>query len=229
MAIALVTHAGAAGANGATTAAIDTTGATLLIAVIAEATGGGATLSDSKSNTWTQLTLWNGSTPDVTIYYVANPTVGTNHTFTISGASSFSVINASSFSGVATTTPFDVENGLSGGGFDGTNGKPGSTTPTQDNELLIYGTAYSDATSRTVDSGFTILDQTPFTGGTNYGGGASYLIQTTAGAVNPLWNINGAGAVGIATFKAAAASSTGGALAGGKVAGGFLAGGRLAH
>ncbi len=55
MAFSLVAHK-SNGANGAvTTAAIDTTGASLIVINVGSSTSPGA-LSDSKSNTWTPLT-----------------------------------------------------------------------------------------------------------------------------------------------------------------------------
>lgn len=205
MAIALVSNATASGANGGTTAGIDTSGATLLVARITAASGAG-TVTDSKSNTWVALTSANGSTPDETIYYVANPTVGSSHTFTVSGAASFSVIDALAFSGVATTTPFDAENTAAGGGFDNTNAKPGSITPSENNELIVCGFAFDTTQTMTIDSSMTIVSQTPLAGGLNYGGAVAYKVQTTAAAINPLWGFSGttAGGVSIASFKAAA-------------------------
>ena len=69
-----------------TTSAIDTTSATLLVCVLSGYNGLGSGCSDSKSNTWAY-------TPDVSFHnccgdvhqrigYVANPTVGSGHTFT---------------------------------------------------------------------------------------------------------------------------------------------------
>ena len=84
MANPLIAHAivGSSTGNNATTSAIDTTGATLLVALIVTDTGGG-TMSDSKGNTWTALTAHSGGTT-VTgqLFYVSNPTVGSGHTFT---------------------------------------------------------------------------------------------------------------------------------------------------
>lgn len=206
MTIALVANAAVAGANGGTTGAINTTGATLLVVAISESAGGQVTVSDNKSNTWTVLTGQDGSQPDSRIYYVANPTVGAGHTFTSTGGSTFSVLSVAAFSGVVTTLPFDQQNGSSAAPYSNTTAKPGSITPTQDNEVVVcgFGTV-SDPGTLTIDSGFAITNQTPFTGGTNYGGALAYLIQSTAAAVNPEWGFTGTvnGSIVIASFKAA--------------------------
>jgi hypothetical protein len=90
----LVTHIGAQSSDGisATTAGINTTGATLLVAAVARLHGASASLSDSKGNAWLALTTRdNASAYSVTLYYVLNPTVGASHTFStnVGGGSVF--------------------------------------------------------------------------------------------------------------------------------------------
>ena len=185
-------------ASSGTTGTMDTTGANFLVVVIADQdsldTNG---VSDSKSNTWVQLTVY-PSPHGVCIFYSVNPTVGTLHTFTISGAT-FASIAAAAFSGVHATAPLDQQAGASGT-------QSGSVTPSENNELVIAG-AYSDGANPTsADGGFTTPNAANVSG--NHAGyGLAYLIQTTAAAANPSWGA-GTDSAAIATFKQAAAAGS---------------------
>lgn len=212
MAYALISHFAAAGANTFTSGSQDTSGATLIVVGITENGTGAAVLSDNKSNTWTRLTQQD-AIPGFSqgcLAYAKNPTVGTGHTFTLTGSSIFAVESVAWFSGANTTAPFDQQN--TGGGAGATTGQtPGSVTPSEDNELVVSNLAWVNSITITSVTGMTLLDQTNFSGGNNYGGGLAYVIQTTAGAINPAWNWTGGPSpanAGIATFKAAAAGAT---------------------
>ena len=214
MAIALVSNTGkgSTGGGSVTTDAIDTTGATLLVIVLGyfDST---PTISDSKGNTWTALTNSDGPlSSNCQIFYVANPTVGSGHTFTNGTASSFSSILVSSWSGVATTTPFDQQNQNTGTAV--TTVTTGSITPGENNELVIAGLCLRDigvtGDTVTIDGGFTISNQVPGVGSNNLEGAMAYLVQTTAAAANPAWSWTNSdsAAAAIASFKQAAAGGT---------------------
>ncbi len=195
MTIALVVHAGAPSGDAvsATTAGIDTTGASLLI-ICGSFIGTSATVSDSvggNSNTWTPLTgtLTGGRSEQ--LFYCASPTVGSGHTFTVTG--SFPAICVVAFSNTA-ASPFDQESNNFGG-------QPGSITPSEDNEVLVTGLGHSDATSQSIDQSFIITDDIA-NGGFSVGAAMAYLIETTATAKNPTWTPSNNGRVSMATFKA---------------------------
>jgi hypothetical protein len=196
--IALVasTSAGSTnGGNSVTTGAINTAGANLIVVSVS---GAPSTLSDSKGNTWTALTTYGGV---ITLYYCVNPTVGTGHTFTEGGATTFAAISVMAFSGVSPSSPLDQQNG---NGTVTTSIQPGSVSPSQNNELIVTGLLMGPGTA-SIDSGFNTPIQTAFNGGNAYGTAMSYLVQTTAGAVNPTWSISPATSTtmytAIATFK----------------------------
>ncbi len=202
MAYSLVSSAKTTG----TSAGIDTTGATLLV-IVQSAVSGMSAPSDSKGNTWTKLTEQGGSGVTA-IYYAANPTVGTGHTFTQGGTAGSLAVAA--FSGALTVAPFDQQ---SGAAWDGSSpDAAGSVTPSENNELVIAG-AGSSFTGPSIDGGFTIAQYTDFVGGTNYGSALAYLIQTTATAANPSWTTTGGCAPVCATFKSSGGGG-GGAKAG---------------
>jgi hypothetical protein len=186
-------------ANGAATAAVDTTGATDIFLM----TGfdSGATVSDSKGNTWTGLTTTTVGGGSGRLYYCHNPTVGAGHTFSISLV--YCAVFMMAFSGGA-ASPFDQQSG--GSTSSATSLQAPSVTPTQNDELLIAGLSLGAGTSlATIDSGYTVVDRISGIGGIQYGGAFAYFIQTTAGAKQPTYSWTGTGSAVMcnATFKSA--------------------------
>lgn len=183
MAIAFVAGASAAGLNGATTSAIDTTGASLL--VIMAVAGAAITVSDSKGNTWTGLTSQTITGQTGRVYYAWNPIVGTGHTFTVSGSGVAASFEVASFSGVQTSAdPFDVQQSATATGATQAGVGSATLTPSQNDSLVIGGQSFSAAISAyTAQAGFATVAQVNFSGGTNYGSALEYLIQTTAAAI----------------------------------------------
>ena len=213
MTIALVTSGQGYSNNLAdtfTTTTYDTTGADLLYVIVGSAGNNppGVTLSDSKSNTWTQLTLRTGGVNKHCLHwYAQNATVGTGHTFTAAGTDIFAALCFLAFSGTDLTAPFDVENGNTQG--FASSSTTGSVTPGQDNSVLVTGIGgYNSSSGATVsiDSSFVsgpVPQQITNTDFGHQGAAISYQIQTTATTRNPTWTINasdGWGAV-IAVFK----------------------------
>lgn len=179
------------GQNGGSTSAIDTTGANLIVLTVPyyPLLGGTPTVSDSKGNSWTALTL-QANQGAVRLYYCVSPIVGSGHTFTATGTDIYATIDVLAFSG-ASASPYDQE---SGSAFD----SPGSITPPQDGCLLVTASSNNGGTT-SVDSGFTGFTH-DFTPGSHMGGGIAYLIQSAAAAVNPTWTGSNAVCV-MASFK----------------------------
>lgn len=205
MAISLVaTVSGASSdSNGFTTGSMDSSGASLLVLAVSYAQGAAPTISDSKSNTWTGLTAQEnaGGGASVRLYYVANPTVGSSHTFTCTGAASFPALSVASYRNVLqSVTPFDQQNGAKNASA-GTLAT-GSVTPSFANELLVAAVG-CNANPSSIDSSFTTRGLENLTAN-SFGCGLADLIQTAAAAANPTWTISavtGVAAV-IATFRA---------------------------
>lgn len=201
MAFALVTGAHVAGGgDGTDTAAIDTTGVTLLVAHSTFSQGTTPTPADSKTNTWQSLTVRNAAASFAgRLFYVLNPSVGTGHTFKMNGASSFPSIFVAGFSGTSPT--WDQESGTGGNG--GTV-QPGSLTQTG---LFVVGLGHNSATGATIDSSFTILDALDVSGGVYFGGALAYRVTT--GAQNPTWSTSGGNwTTEMATFTEGGAATT---------------------
>ena len=185
--------AGGLGSAGGTSAAIDSTGATLLIAVVTSASSG-ATIADSKSNVWTALNQYGTIAPYTTIFYAKNPTVGAGHTVTVTGTYVGACFAA--FSGADLSAPFDAQqNGNSSGAT-----QPGSITPAENNALVI-GSAGEGGGAAPNTTSMTMLGSWAFSGGNWYGGGAAYSIQTTATPINPTWTGAALNGLAIASFK----------------------------
>lgn len=204
------TAAGGSGGGQVATGAIDTTGADTLFVHLAQYNGSsGATVSDSKGNTWTALTPQSAAQTLSKWFYCAGPTVGTGHTFSSNFGTTFVNIEVLAFSG-GHASPFDTEGGATTG--SGTSLATGSITPGQNNSLILSGGCFgnSSANPYTPNGGFTVADQLTASPGNYLGGAAAYLIQTSSAAANPTWSWTGStdAAVTIATFKAAAAGGT---------------------
>lgn len=163
-----------------TTGAIDTSGANFLViatySVLPGATSFG--VADSKGNTWTPLTPA-GGTLSAQLFVCTSPVVGAGHTFSVTGSAIFSGIVAAAFSGTAGV--LDDESGAVGT-------QPGSITPTEDGALMLSCWGRNDATTLTIDSGFTITDQTSYSPGVSLTVALAYKIQVIAGAENPTTN-----------------------------------------
>ncbi len=194
----LIAHTKIPAINGDATSSpgIDTSGANLLVVVVSYLTASPPTLSDSKSNSWGSpiLTEVGASGGSAAMYYCKNPNIGTAHTFTLTGGADNSACFAA-FDGRDTTSPLDQSSGANLGSV-----QPGSITPSTDNQLVVAVSGGGIGTTGTVDSGMTVTDFNPFVGGTGYHSVLAYIIQSTAGAINPTFA--DAGGIIIASFKA---------------------------
>lgn len=104
------------GGGNTTTGTLNSTGADLLIAVVSMYGGRAVdyTVSDSKSNSWSSAPAsWNFGTDTlgvaVKIFYCKPTSVGSGHTFTITGVNGFGSIAVSCFTS-AQATPIDQSN-----------------------------------------------------------------------------------------------------------------------
>lgn len=216
--ISLVAHvlAETAGQAGpATTSAINTTGANFIVIGVSTNAPTGGTITDSLTgcaspcNTWIRLTAQQvGTNAGTVLFFSANPTVGTNHVFVYTNANQYPSLAVAAFSGVATSSPKDQENGANSGASQVGSLQTGSVTPSANNELVVTSIASSGSPTFSINSSFTITDQTPSGGG--FWLALGYLIQTTATAVNPTWSLASGNqflATDIASFKASAATT----------------------
>lgn len=181
-----ITSTNKGGRDTFTTTAIDTSGATLI--VLGLAWFGGATeptISDSQSNTWSNLTLGNANYPYVRLKYCLAPSTSASHTITSTHTNAYLGLTVAAFSGV--TTYDSVENG--GYQISGTTLSTGSVTPSQNNSLIVTNLGMAGgAQTPSIDTGFTIATHLGGSSGNWYGCDLAYLILATAAAKNPQWS-----------------------------------------
>jgi hypothetical protein len=184
-------------AAGGTSPAISTTGASLLVIALTDYLAGADTIipTDTYGNTWAHTTATGTSAggSDICLWYAVNPIVGNSHTFTISAAGGFPSICVAAFSGVKTSSPLDQQHGAIAA-------QPGSITPIRYSELVLSYMGASSAGSAAACSGFTIIQDQPYTAGVCMGSALAYFVQTVPMAQNPTWSGAGVDVSGIASF-----------------------------
>jgi len=210
VAFALVSSNKGSASDTATTTAIDSTGADLLVIGIT-ADNGAATIgtpTDSKSNTWLACTDQSVSSSVAGLRYAESPTVGSSHTASYTTVNKFPAMALLAFSGAKASSALDQQNRNSG---TGTNSRtPGSITPSEDNCLIVTVLNFEGTIAGlSIDSGFTIVQSSDFLAN-GEGFAIAYKVQTTAAAVNPTWSwtTNRPSSAVIASFKSAAAASS---------------------
>jgi hypothetical protein len=198
----LVASTIAKGSSSVTTAAINTTGASFLVAALASyASGTSQIVSDSKGNSWTVLQDY-GANAEVQLFYCSHPTVGTGHTFT--SACVAPALAVAAFSGMLDSGTVDMT--TTGAGAT----QPGSGTPGHSGDVIFTAAASNtDSGTWAVDQGFTIAQQCAGTTGASEGVALAYLHQTTAAALNPTWSGMTGYATTMAAFQAVAAGASG--------------------
>lgn len=192
----------------ATTPAIDTTGASLLIVHFAKypTLNANEPFTDSKGNTWTGLTKQTGGTGGSAaasrLFYCWNPTVGSGHTVNSSGGDQYARVSFLAYSGIDTgSDPLIAENGAVTSGA--TSLSPGSVSPSG-SDLFVTGVCTFDPSSgHTVGSSFALDKQDNAASGTNLGSGVGSKVSGSA--ENPAWTwvTSGPAAATIAVFRAA--------------------------
>jgi hypothetical protein len=171
--------------------AINTTGANLLVAVICAISG--TSISDSKGNTWNFLPNFSGANSSLTrIAYAFNATVGSGHTFTLTGGTApFGIVYA--FSGMVTDAT--VLNASTGLNTQANTGFVSASVVPTGAAVIVSGFGCDNATNgmvSTINEGFSTPDTQAVT--TSECGSASYLLTGISGTTyNPTWTITNNG------------------------------------
>lgn len=193
---------GALGANGGTSSDINTTGANFIVVAAAWYNGHDSdiTFSDSKGNSYTQLTATSVTDALSTrLYWYQGTNVGSGHNFTTAGTSIFASIAVIAFNNIA-SSPFDLQSAASSS--TASTQQPGSITPSQANTVLISGMGASSsiAVSASINSSFTIQENLV----SLISAAIAYKILFASTPTNPTWDVtNPTNAIGatIASFK----------------------------
>jgi hypothetical protein len=140
--------------------AVNVTAGSLIVAAMSWDTSSGSTVtcSDTRSNAYTTLNVWNDATntQSLAICYAPNSSAGADTvTATLGAGAGFRRMIISEYSGVATSSPVDVSLGI-GGVAGAAAATSGSVTPTQNGDL-IYGAIMDTGTITPIapGAGFT--------------------------------------------------------------------------
>jgi len=180
-------------AAGGTSSAINTSGASLLVAVFSRyttASGGySGYLSDSASNVWQYASRFGGSL----ILFVPNPITSSTHTFRIgnvTGISVFPSLIVYACSGVTTFYPFAAQNGVVLGSAS-TTAQTGQVTPIESGDLIVSGCSApgSSGLTASVNGGFSTATVV-VPGASWFADTAAYLFARTTSPVNPTWTMS---------------------------------------
>lgn len=192
--ISLIAHAsgGSSDTFKATTGNVDTTGADLLVICAVWYAGASrtndVTISDSKSNSWTNATRidWSNG-PELRFSYCKPTSVGSGHNFTSDGGANicYTSLAVLAFSGSKLTTVFDTSGGAAI--TSGTTGQGGSLTAAENDALLISSLSLEVSDVPSIDSSYSKEETVTFSGGVHYGISIAWRTQTPAAAINPTW------------------------------------------
>lgn len=205
MSLVASVSAGSANTTSVTTGAIDTTGATILAAVVShfDLTN---TLSDSNGNIWTATTLRQAASSKAQLFYVLNPAVGSGHTFTVSGAgATYPTLTVLAFS--LASPAYHSENGAF---VSATTMSSGVVTPPTAPALVVSGLVCGGSPTSVSGGGLVIAENVAFSGGLHMGGAIAWELQNPAAARDALWAWSGTASAAAATIVAFTGGSAGG-------------------
>lgn len=186
--MALLAHvsAGYSGSGPITTGPVNCSGASLIIITAGwfNYSGGVCSVSDSQGNTYTGLTGQSSGSLNVRLFYCLVPSASSSMTFTIDPGTgnSLSTIEVQAWSGFSS---YLTQNGATSGGSFSTC-QPGSVTTAVNGALIVTGVNTAGLSSPlSINSGFTISDSGE--PNSTVAAGMAYLVQSTAGTINPTW------------------------------------------
>lgn len=181
---------------------IDTTGADLIVIGVQQSsfiTFNIPAPTDNKGNTYTAIDQSsNVQGASTALFYCINPTVGSGHTFNVTGLDLCAVLTPLAFSGVAADVfPHDSKNTGTGASI-----QPGSLMPGTSDQLFVTTLCLAAATyaglgqtdTASIDSDFTKAEQVVSTGDWLHmpdawmNGAIAYKIQSGQSAENPTWS-----------------------------------------
>lgn len=197
----------------ATTAALATTsGSTLVVcAAIYSSTFAATPVTDSKSNTWTQIgTELVDGTMRLRMYYAKNITGGAAHTVSVdTAANTWIEVSVGELSGMDLTAPLDQTTGQVTG--VGTSHASGNVTTTQNHEIYVgCGSTSANATLVDGNAPAWTTDQSQTQDATHQGLIMGHKVVTATSTEGYTWTSGAAQNAPsiIATIKEASAATT---------------------
>lgn len=215
--VANARKANTSGATSTTTSSFTSTAGNTIWVGVSDASGQGSlTISDNKSNTYTQIgtTRTSASGAQIRRYYCANIAGGSGHTVTSTwGSNSDATVHVLELAGVATASLDSAASAQIDDSNPPWTVTSGTLAQADSIAIAMTGTAFSGTWSES--SGFTVQTQE---GDSNLywtGCAASKVVAATT-ALTPSFTISGGGsdcAVAVDVFKAAAAGGVTGTVA----------------
>ena len=190
-----------------TTAAVNCTGANLIILAVAFSVSSTGTIADSQGNTYVLQATHGANDSKVTIYTCFGPSVSGSMTFsfTTTSGTAFPAIAVLAVSGAASGT-LDQQTGADSFPFTATSTTVGPITPTQNDELWVSAICLESPPGVPANGTGTLAHSAANTSGLNWGLAMAYGVQTTATAQSCGWSWSGASInqTVIASFPASA-------------------------
>lgn len=199
---------GSSSLAGATSAAITTAPSDLVVLMVESGINTGTiSVSDSKSNTWTQIgSQFDGTTYSAAMFYCSLTATGTGHTFSCAdtGTANMAIV-AQEFTAVTT-----LDQSTSANGIGGTITSGNAATTTAANELVVGAAGTVSVSTISVGSGFSNF-LTQADGGTTNKSSMESKVVTNTGAYAGLFGgaANNGWVAFVATFKGAAVAGEG--------------------
>lgn len=203
---------GSTDGNTFTTGTFDSTGANFIVCTQSQTTGTAiATITDSKSNTWSTSTNQFGNSLRVRHSYAMNATVGSGHTITVTGSTGglYSVA-CLAFSGVATSSALENETFATGSPVSSL--ATGSISAAA-NSVTVIGLNKSTAGSGlAIDTGFTKQEEVAFVSGQHDHCAIAYLINAGTTGATWTWATNASAITAIVDYLCEGACGSSAAL-----------------
>jgi hypothetical protein len=184
------------GSTTTTVSGVNTTGATLLVAMVEGASF--RTFSDSPVNSYTAGTDA-GGTPREYYLYCISPTTSASATFSLTQGASFIVVGLKKTAGG--TPAFDAQGAGFNGNFAGAAFQPGSITPATTTDIMLSSLIIdSDPATVAIDSSYTIIEHDAATSGRSL----YFALKQKSDSIaeNPTWTSSSSGAAGSANHMA---------------------------
>lgn len=178
-------------------AAIDTTGCSLIVIIAGGDYSGVGTPTDTASNVW--LAVPHGYVPgfgvpqtQAEIFYCIAPTTSASHQF--AGTSQFlATLSVAAYKTPGMSVAFDADNAT------GNSTSPGSITPALANSLVVSGYVNNSGGTPTISGGgMSVVTSVGSGGVTN---GLAHNLSAPASPVNPTWSSGTTASSDIASFK----------------------------
>jgi hypothetical protein len=190
--------------NSSNTAAINTTGASIIIISTADVVTATATPTDNKGNSYTLIRSDTAPAIPARIktYVNYNPIVGVGHTFSYYSSGGEPGIAVQAWFGSTGSPALDQQTGTFSNTVK-TSASASSITPTFNNELIVTSICpWNTNLAPVLTASYSITYTAPRVNVNSVGIGMAYITQSTAAATKPSWTFSSTGwAMNVVSFE----------------------------